>query len=122
MVMLTFQLLSWWYSQGWLQVIKSFNRRMVGVSHVFSVPILVRTLWSPWRRIVTYPGAGLDARLRAMGDNLVSRCIGFTVRILVLLTAGLALLFTAVLGLLLIVAWPIIPPLVPVLVIKGIIG
>lgn len=120
--MLTLQLFTWWYGQGWQRTAQNSWSATVKVSHLFSVPILLRTLWAPWRRIITYPGASIDAKLRAMGDNLVSRCIGFSVRLLVLLTAGLTMLATAVVGALLVVAWPIIPLVVVGLVILGIIG
>jgi hypothetical protein len=120
--MLMLQLVAWWYGQGWLQVIHDFPERLVRVSHVFSLPILLRTLWAPWRRIVTYPGAGIDAKIRALADNLVSRCIGFTVRILVLIAAMLILLLTMVWGLVYIVIWPLIPLVIPAAFVKGIFG
>jgi hypothetical protein len=120
--MVILQLLTWWYGQGWLHIVRSFGSRLVRVSHIFSVPILLRTLWAPWRRIVTYPGAGLDAKLRALTDNLVSRCIGFTVRALVLIAAAAILLLTAVGGALLVVVWPLIPIAIPLCVIKGVVG
>ena len=120
--MLIVQLFTWWYGPGWLQIVKNFWSRLIKVSHIFSVPILLRTLLAPWRRIITYPGAGLDAKLRALGDNLVSRAIGFNVRMLVLISAGLILLLTAFGGALLIIIWPLVPLLIPVLLLKGIMG
>lgn len=89
---------------------------------MFSVPILLRTWLAPWRRIVTYPGATLDAKLRAMGDNLVSRAVGFTVRTLVLFTALLALVFTVLLNFVQIALWPLVPPLVIVCLVKVVTG
>lgn len=95
---------------------------LTGISHAFSVPILLRTLFAPWRRIITYPGSSLEAKVRAFGDNIVSRAIGFVVRLLVLLTAfvmsGLALIF----GLLALILWPLIPLAVVALLVKGAIG
>ncbi|HSH17897.1 MAG TPA: hypothetical protein VK978_00790 [Candidatus Saccharimonadales bacterium] len=120
--MLTLQLFSWWYGPGWQQTAQNAWQAAIKVSHIFSVPILLRTLWAPWRRIVTYPGASIDAKLRAMGDNLVSRCIGFTVRMLVLLTAGIIMLLTILFGALLVVVWPLVPVLIPLLVIKAVLG
>ena len=120
--MLILQLFSWWYLQGWQQVTKKARLRLVGVSHVFSLPILIRTLWAPWRRIVTYPGASLDAKMRALADNMVSRVIGFTVRTMVLIAAGLILLLAAIYSALFIIIWPLIPLAIPVLVILGVIG
>jgi hypothetical protein len=122
MVMVMLQLFSWWFGQGWQQVAKNSWTRLVRVSHIFSVPILLRTLWAPWRRIVTYPGASIDAKLRALGDNLVSRAIGFTVRILVLVAAGLVLVLTATAGAIAVILWPLVPLAVPVLLLKGILG
>ncbi len=75
--MIALEILIWWYRQGWMQVAKNAEQRFYKVSHLFSVPILVRTLFAPWRRIVTYPGASMDAKLRAMGDNMVSRVVNW---------------------------------------------
>lgn len=118
-VMLILDMFSWWYVQGWLQVAKNAWHRMIRVSNMFSVPILLRTLWAPWRRIITYPGASLEAKLRAFGDNLVSRCIGFTVRLLVLLTAGILLVLTGGLGVAAVICWPLVPLVVLGSLVKG---
>lgn len=122
MVMLIFPLFLWWYGQGWLRVIRDFPVNLQRVLHIFSVPILLRTLWAPWRRIITYPGASIDAKLRALGDNLVSRFIGFTVRMLVLVAATLIALLVTVWGIVCILAWPFIPVAAVVFLLKGIIG
>lgn len=120
--MVALEILAWWYSQGWAQVAKNAEQRFTKVSHLFSVPILVRTLFAPWRRIVSYSSAGLDARLRAMADNLVSRLVGFSVRSLVLLTAGVLLAGCAVLAVIQLIVWPLLPVAVVVAIIKGISG
>jgi hypothetical protein len=118
-VMLVLELFSWWFGQGWQQVAKNSGRRLVRVANLFSVPILLRTLWAPWRRIITYPGASIDAKLRAMGDNLVSRFIGFTVRLLVLLTAAIMLIGLCVVGVISIILWPLVPFLIAGLILKA---
>lgn len=118
-VMLTLELFTWWFGQGWLLVIKGAGQRLVRISNVFSVPTLLRTLFAPWRRIITYPGASIDAKLRALSDNMVSRLIGFTVRILVLITALLTIVVMAGIGAMSIVVWPLVPILTLVLLIKG---
>lgn len=120
--MIAFELLTWWYRQGWLQVAKNAERRFTQVSHLFSVPILIRTLFAPWRRIVTYPGASIEAKFRAMGDNLVSRVVGFSVRTLVLFTAGVMLALCAVFAAIQMIIWPLLPPAILVGIVKGIAG
>lgn len=120
--MLALEFFTWWYGRGWSQLIHNMGLRILKVSHMFSAPILIRTLFAPWRRIVTYPGATLEARIRAMGDNFVSRMVGFTVRAFVLFTAGLMLLFTAIISGFEIAVWPLLPLSIPVAVVLGIIG
>jgi hypothetical protein len=92
---------------------------MVGLSEMFSIKALLHTLFAPWKRIVTSPGAGLEARMRAIGDNLVSRCIGFVVRSMVLLTAGVAFVALSIVGLLELIVWPFVPLLGLALIVKG---
>lgn len=79
---------------------------------MFSVPSLMRTLFAPWKRIVTNPGAGLNAHLSAIGDNLVSRAIGFTVRVFVLIAALVSIVIIVAVGVVQIVLWPLVPLLI----------
>lgn len=110
--------LRWWYGFGWMQLARGVQNAFTKIGRAFSAPSLLRTLFAPWRRIVTYPGASLGDHLRAILDNFVSRCIGFTVRIMVLLAAAISVLITAVFGIAALILWP----LVPLLPIVGIIG
>lgn len=120
--MLALEFFTWWYSRGWRQLAINMQRRISLTSSMFSVPILLRTLFSPWKRIVTYPGSSIDAKIRAFSDNMVSRFVGFTVRIFVLFTAGIMLLVVSVVALIELVAWPLLPILVLVTLVKGILG
>ena len=80
-----------------------------------------RNLISPWKRI-QYSGKSFDAKMQAMIDNLVSRMIGFIVRIGVLIAALVMITSSAILGLAIAVIWPLIPVLILVCLVKGIIG
>lgn len=118
--MLAFEMFFWWYGQGWILAAKSIGQALTGISRLFSVPILIRTLFAPWKRIVTYPGASLDAKLRAYGDNVVSRAIGFVVRFLVLLTALVLWALVLMTGVACCILWPFVPLGALVLLIRGI--
>lgn len=120
-VMLVLSFFSWWYGRGWREVARSIKPRLDNVADTFSVSQLLRTLFAPWRRIITYPGSSLSARLKAWGDNVVSRTVGFFVRLLVLLAALVALIFALVISVIEIIVWPLLPPAVPVLIILGVI-
>ena len=99
----------WWYGTGWRQVAQNANKRLSRTLLSFSVPTLLRTLFAPWKRIVTPPGAGISQHFKAAGDNAVSRLVGFSVRLIVLFTAGLVMLLTGATGVVLLLAWPLIP-------------
>jgi len=76
-------------------------------------------MFAPWRRIITPPGSSLDQRLKAIADNMVSRAVGFTVRLMALLAAALILAGYTVFGGILVVLWPLLPILGPALIVGG---
>lgn len=117
--MLAVAFLSWWYGQGWALVFKNMQRRITQIEQAFSVTMLLRTLFSPWRRVVTYPGSSLNAHLQALVDNLISRFVGFTVRIAVIITAGIMITGLAIVALIEVVAWPLVPLAIILGIIKG---
>lgn len=119
--MLVSSFFSWWYGTGWHQVIRSFGPRLRQVANAFSARQLLRTLFEPWRRIITYPGASIAERFHAWGDNLFSRVVGFIVRFFVLLGALAALVLVASLTIAEIIVWPLLPLAVPGCLIAGLI-
>jgi hypothetical protein len=120
--MLALELFTWWYGQGWAAAAQNTRKMLMSILHAFSVLILLRTLFAPWRRIITYPGASLEAKLHAFGDNIVSRAIGFVVRLIVLLTAFLMSAVALITGIAGVILWPLVPPGALLLLIKGLVG
>jgi len=120
-VMLVGSFLGWWYGAGWLKVARSLGPRSQGVLDSLSVKQLIKTLFQPWRRIITYPGRSLEDRFRAIGDNLVSRVIGFAVRSIVLLAAIAMLVLVTILTIVEIIIWPLLPLAVPGCLIAGLV-
>ncbi len=55
------------------------------------------------------PGRGLDAKIQAAFDNLISRCVGFVVRLLVLISACVVCALTAIYTTVVAIAWPLLP-------------
>ncbi|HVV25921.1 MAG TPA: hypothetical protein VHC21_02730 [Candidatus Saccharimonadales bacterium] len=119
--MLAVSFFSWWYGRGWRQVAASFTARLRRVAATFSVSQLLRTLFAPWRRIISYPGASLGERFRAWGDNLFSRAVGFVVRLVVLFTALLVSVVVVLFSLIELIVWPLLPIAAPVLIIVGLV-
>lgn len=108
-------LFSWWYGAGWRQRIAAVGERLVGLYDYFSIDLLLRTLFSPFRQISASGVRGpLGAQLRAWLDRLISRVIGAVVRLIVIVIGTVALCLAGLIGLVMIIAWPLIP-LVPII-------
>jgi hypothetical protein len=103
------ELLNWWYGRGWLEAFKRAKAWLNRVVMIFSADVLLKTLFAPWKQIITLPGASIDAKFRASIDNLFSRWIGFSVRVFTLLFAGITLLISGALGFAMVVIWPLMP-------------
>lgn len=120
--MLFIGFVTWWYGPGWKRWVISLQTRLSDIYQSFSVPLLLRTLFTPWRRIVTPPGRSLSERLRAVIDNTVSRFVGLGVRMIVVATAFALMLLWLIVGLFELVIWPLLPLIGLGLVIWGLVG
>lgn len=85
----------------------------------FSVRQLLRTLFAPWRKIISYPGRSLQDRFRAWLDNMFSRLVGFVVRVSVLMAAVVTIIAVSILTMLELVLWPLLPLAIPGCLILG---
>lgn len=114
---------SWWYGAGWVRCISAVRGGLASIYDYFSLDLLLRTLFSPFRQISAGGVRGpIGVQLRAMLDNLISRVIGAVVRTIVIIVGTITLLISCFLGLLRIVVWPLIPVLPVVFVIFAISG
>jgi len=117
-----FEFFAWWYGPGWLSAWRGCFSWVRAVQLAFSVDVLLKTLFSPWKRIVSLPGRSLDEKFRAAIDNLISRVIGFFVRLIVLFAALVMITVTAITGVVLALFWPLVPVAGVGLIFWGIIG
>lgn len=109
----------WWYSTGWLETLQRIGGRVKAVWRMFSVAILLRTLFSPWRRIISPPGKSIEEIFRGILDNTVSRFVGFFVRGFALFAAFLLTGVAVIVGGIIIVAWPLLPFAAVFFLLKG---
>lgn len=108
----------WWYTAGWSALIHRIAERIGGVSEFFSVGLLFKTLFDPFRQIDAGRVRGsLDAELRAWGNRLFSRFVGAFMRLIMIIVGLAGLLAMSVIGLIQLIIWPFIPllPLVGLL-------
>ena len=107
-------LLSWWYGAGWKQCVVSVGDKLLNIYDYFSIDLLIKTLFSPFRQISAGSVNGpLGVQFRAMLDKLISRVIGAIMRSAVIVIGSVALLLSVLLGLARIILWPLVP-LMPV--------
>ena len=87
--------------------------RVAKVAKAFSGGTLLRTLFSPWKQLITDSGhdAALGDKMRALLDNIVSRFVGFMVRSITLFAALITITIVFVINIALVVVWPLVPVL-----------
>ena len=110
--MLAVSFLQWWYSRGWGIFLRGFCDKMRNLADFFSISLLLRTLFQPFRQISadeTGETGGLEGALVAVFDKLLSRLIGFIVRIGLIIFGIIAMTVQFVLGLALAIIWPVVP-------------
>ena len=108
-MVMVFEFFVWWYGRGWLEALRRAQGWVTNVQMEFSAGVLLKTLFAPWKRIISPGGRSIDEKFRAAVDNLISRVIGFFVRLLTLLVAIILIILAAAAGILFVVAWPLIP-------------
>ena len=111
--------LSWWYSAGWKAHGLKVLARMTNTLDYFSIDLLIKTLFSPFRQISAGNVSGpIGVRWRAFVDKLISRIIGAIVRSIMIVVGSVWLLIQGISGIISLVLWLIIPflPIIGVIV------
>ena len=93
--------LAWHYTTGLLDCLRLSANFLWFVYHFFSVPVLARTLFFPWRRLGEAYRGGFDPErlLETFIVNLFMRICGFVVRVIFLIVATVMLIMVFGLGL-----------------------
>ena len=100
----------WWYGAGWLAATRRATERLTGLYDYFSIDLLIRTMFSPFRQISAGQVDGpINIMIRAFFDRLLSRIIGAIVRTIVMLIGLVSLALAVVLGAVYVVGWALIP-------------
>ena len=117
--MLALALFSWWYTTAWKALGRKIGQRVDTAMDFFSVSLLLRTLFDPFRQISAGQVRGsIDAQARAWADRTFSRFFWAFIRTLFIMIGLLVAVFVMLLGLLQLVVWPLIP-LLPIIGIVG---
>ena len=108
---LTLEYVVWHFTRMPLEIAKAWRNILLFNLEYFSLPLLLKTIFAPWRRIQWSAGKGFNIAklLEALASNLISRILGAVIRS-VLIVAGLATeaaLLAAALATL--IAWFLLP-------------
>ncbi len=107
-----FDYLVWHYSHAFRDMGVLWFNFMWFTVHFFSMPLLLRTLFSPWKRLSdTYRRDGVEKMAETFVFNLMSRMLGFLVRGVVLGLGLGVLLVLLVSFMLLLSVWLFLPML-----------
>lgn len=103
-------ILSWWYGEGWKQRALLIRERIERTLDFFSVSLLVRTLFAPFRQISAGKVRGpIGVQMRALLDRLVSRVIGAFLRFVMILIGSLVILLHIAWGGIIMIGWSMVP-------------
>ncbi len=109
-MLLVTELLRWWYGDGWRGRARLISVRLDGTLDYFSIGLLAKTLFAPFRQISAGKTDGpIGVQLRALVDKLVSRVIGAMVRLIILIVGGIAIGLQVLISGVLLVAWGLVP-------------
>jgi hypothetical protein len=104
---------SWWYTSGLLDQLRRIKTMLVKVGDQFSIALLLKTLFQPFRQIDAGKVEGaLGDKIRAWFDKLISRFIGGLIRSTVMIIGLICLLGAVIIGLIRLVFW-LVAPLLP---------
>lgn len=72
---------AWWYHQGFLDLINYLKAVSVFLTDFFSVKLIFRTLFDPWKRDqLSYKNLSIKERFDVFILNLISRFVGLLVK------------------------------------------
>lgn len=116
-------ILSWWYGNGWSARIQILKRQLLSSADFFSIGMLVSTIFSPYRQISAGEVEGsIRDQLQAFLDRTISRFVGASIRVFMIVFGLLAMLIQIIIGLIIIIMWPIMPVFLVVGLILAVIG
>lgn len=116
-------LFRWWYNEGFMGQLLAARQRLATTADYFSIVLLLKTLFSPFRQISAGNARGpLGVQVRAWVDRMVSRFVGATIRSLTIIAGVVALVFSVLFGCMRLLGWLLLPALPLVGLVLALVG
>ena len=110
---IVFQWISWQFFEVPKEILKAWKNFLKFNLNYFSIPLLLRTLFSPWRRYKMFRGKGFDIGkfFEVLVSNLIFRLLGAIIRSFLIFIGLLVELFIIFAGIIIFIGWLILPVL-----------
>ena len=116
-------ILSWWYGSGFISGFKAIKDRFFISADFFSIGLLFKTLFAPYRQISAGRVSGpIGVQLHAFLDRTISRLVGSFVRMFMIIFGSFVMLAQILFGILFLIIWLVMPLLPAVGLILMVIG
>lgn len=103
-------ILGWWYGGGWTSRLQMILDRLKATADFFSIGLMFSTLFAPFRQISAGRVDGSPAdQMRAFADRTISRVIGAIARFFMIIAGVLVLATQSLIGLMIMLFWPLVP-------------
>lgn len=103
-------LITWWYGAGWAGEFRLQARRLGRVEAYFAFGSLLKTLFDPFRQIdASSRRGGLSIQFRAWLDRSISRLIGASARLILLLAGAVWWCVSALTSACWLMLWALLP-------------
>lgn len=99
----------WWYGRGLEDLVKFLLVCFSYLINMFSVVGILKTLFSPWKKMVSDRGKGIEGLKLWLIDNMVSRAVGFIVRLFMLIFFVVSFIVLVFFSLLALMFWIFMP-------------
>jgi len=95
-------------------ILKTWRNFLVFNLNYFSIPLLIKTLFSPWRRYIWSYGRGFDLGryVSTFFSNLISRFLGAFIRFILIFIGLFIEAFIFFAGIIVFLVWLILPLLI----------
>ena len=103
--------LRWHYSVAFKDIVVIWMNVAWFIVHFFSVALLIRTLFAPWKRMSeTYKRTGFEDLAATAILNLLSRLVGASIRLVIIISGCILLVLAVLLLLAFFIVWVTLPP------------
>lgn len=103
--------LAWHFFEASREILKGWKNFLLFNLKYFSIPLLLKTFFAPWRRYSWSYGWGFDPKryFEVALSNLFSRVIGMVLRSVLILIGLIMEIFVILVGIIILLGWLVLP-------------